>query len=49
MTNRSTIARQAMVRALRMRRRGGYGLEEAICVYDLSQRLDVEVRFFGYP
>lgn len=49
MTDRRTIARRATAAALRMRRGAGYGLEGAICVYDLAQRLGIEVRFLDIP
>ena len=32
-----------------MRQRAGYGLSDAICVYDLAQRLGIEVRFMDIP
>ncbi len=47
--DRRTIARQAIAAALRMRRSAGYGLDGAICVYDLAQRLGIEVRFLDIP
>ncbi len=47
--NRKTIAMQAVAKALRMRRSAGYGLDSAVCVYDLAQRLDIEVRFLDIP
>lgn len=49
MMGRSTIARQAIMAALQMRRAAGYSLDGAICVYDLAQRLRVEVRFLDIP
>ena len=49
MNNRRTIARQATVAALRTRREVGYGLDHAICVYDLAEKLGVEVRFLNLP
>ena len=39
----------AFAAALRMRRNAGYGLEEAICVYDLAEQLGIEVRFSDIP
>ncbi len=36
-----------MADALRMRQTAGFGTTEAICVYDLAERLGVEVRFVG--
>lgn len=49
MMDRRAIARQATAAALRMRRSAGYGLDGAICAYDLAQRLGVEVRFIDIP
>ena len=47
--NRNTVARRAIFEALQMRKQAGYGLDSAICVYDLAQRLGVEVRFLDLP
>ncbi len=47
--NRKTVARRAIFKALQMRKQAGYGLDCAICVYDLAQRLGVEVRFLDLP
>lgn len=49
MNDRRAIARQSMAAALRARISLGYGLEHAICVYDLAERLGVEVRFLDLP
>ena len=49
MNDRRAIARQAMGAALRMRRSVGYGLDHAVCVYDLAEKLGVEVRFLDLP
>ena len=49
MASRTTMARQAIAAALRTRRRAGYDLFGAICVYDLAQRLGIEVRFIDIP
>ena len=38
-----------MASALRMRREAGLPLESAICVYDLAERLGIEVRFTDLP
>ena len=38
-----------MAAALRMRRRAGSPLDEAICVYDLAEQLGIEVRFADIP
>ena len=49
MNDRQTLARKAMAAALRARRAAGYGLNHAICVYDLAEKLGVEVRFLDLP
>jgi len=49
MIDRRAIARQAITAALHMRRSAGYGLDHAICVYDLAGKLGVEVRFMDLP
>ena len=49
MTDRKIIARKSVVKALRTRQSAGLGLTEAICVYDLAERLGVEVRFLDVP
>ena len=49
MTSRRTIARKAMVAALKTRRAVGSGLDHAVCVYDLAVKLGVEVRFLDLP
>ena len=38
-----------MAAALRMRGSAGFALDEAICVYDLAERLGIEVRFADIP
>ena len=38
-----------MSAALRMRLSAGVALEEAICVYDLAERLGLEIRFADFP
>ena len=38
-----------MAEALRTRLSAGYGLDHAICVYDLAEKLGVEVRFLDVP
>ena len=38
-----------MAAALRTRLSAGYGLDHAICVYDLAEKLGVEVRFLDLP
>ena len=49
MNNRRVIAREAVAAALRTRRSVGYGLDHAVCVYDLAQNLGIEVRFLDLP
>ena len=49
MNDRRSIARQVMAAALRARLSAGYGLDHAVCVYDLAEKLGVEVRFLDLP
>ncbi|MDE0337624.1 MAG: ImmA/IrrE family metallo-endopeptidase [Caldilineaceae bacterium] len=49
MTDRRLTARRAVAAALRTRLKAGYGLDHAICVYDLAEKLGVEVRFLDLP
>ena len=49
MNDRRAIARQAIAAALRTRLSAGYGLDHAICVYDLAEKLGLEVRFLDLP
>ena len=49
MNDRRAIARQAMAAALRTRLSVGYGLDHAVCVYNLAEKLSVEVRFLDLP
>ena len=49
MKDRRAIARQAMAAALRTRLALGLGLDHAVCVYDLAEKLGVEVRFLDLP
>ncbi|MDE2824070.1 MAG: ImmA/IrrE family metallo-endopeptidase [Chloroflexota bacterium] len=49
MKERRAIARQAMAAALRTRLALGFGLDHAVCVYDLAEKLGVEVRFLDLP
>ena len=49
MNDRRVIARQAMAAALRTRLSVGYGIDHAVCVYDVAEKLGVEVRFLGLP
>ena len=43
------MAHSAFAAALRMRKKADYRLDEAICVYDLAERLGIEVRFADIP
>ena len=49
MNDRRAMARQAVSAALRVRRSAGYGFDHALCVYDLAEKLGVEVRFLDLP
>ena len=49
MIDRRAIARQAIAAALRTRLHLGYGLDHAVCVYDLAEKLGIEVRFLDLP
>ena len=49
MNDRRAIARQAMAAALHTRLALGYGLDHAVCVYDLAEKLGLEVRFLDLP
>ena len=49
MTALKRMAKGAFAAALRMRKNAGYRLDEAICVYDLAERLGIEIRFVDIP
>ena len=49
MNDRRAIARQAIAAALHTRLSVGYGLDHAVCVYDLAEKLGLEVRFLDLP
>ena len=49
MNDRRAIARQAMAAALRTRLALGCGLDHAVCVYGLAEKLGLEVRFLDLP
>lgn len=49
MTFRQSLARESMGTALRTRLAVGYGLDHAICVYDLAKKLGIEVWFQELP
>lgn len=47
--NRRLIARMATAKALQVRKRGGVPLWEPVAVYDLAERLGVDMRFIDVP
>lgn len=47
--DRRVIARKATAEALQTRRQGKCGLDTPICVYDLANQLEIEVRFVDIP
>lgn len=47
--DRQKLAREANSAALRVRRYAGYSLQDAICVYDIAEKLGIEVRFLDVP
>lgn len=47
--DRQRLARTAMAKALQLRKRTGASLWEAVCVYDIAERLGVDVRFIDIP
>lgn len=47
MNGQTLLARQALRGALETRRRIPVGKSDPICVYDIAERLGIEVRFFG--
>ncbi len=49
MNPRKDVARRAFGEALRIRRAAGRDLHGPICVFDLAERLGVEVRFIDIP
>ena len=49
MNDRRAIARQSIAAALRTRLSVGYGLDHAVCVYDIAEKLGLEVRFLDLP
>ena len=49
MSDLREIARRAVATALRTRLSAGYELENAVCVYDLAEKLGAEVRFLDLP
>lgn len=49
MIDRAKLAGKAIAAALRLRVSAGYTLRQPICVYDLAERMLVEVRFVPLP
>jgi hypothetical protein len=49
MTPRRQLAKDALMKALRLRRGNGLSPEAPVCVYDLANDLGVEVRFMDLP
>lgn len=45
MTSRQGLAKDALMKALRVRRDAGIRAQDAICVYDLADAMGIEVRF----
>jgi Zn-dependent peptidase ImmA (M78 family) len=49
MHNREKLAQAAVVKALQMCTRAGYSVRDPLSVYDLAERLGIEVRFVDIP
>ena len=49
MNNRTVIARQALQGAIMVRRKANIARFEPICVFDLAEKLDIEVMFLAAP
>lgn len=49
MIRRRRLAKDALMKATRVRRQAGLRPDEAMCVYDLAGGMDVEVRFLDLP
>jgi hypothetical protein len=49
MSRRRRLAKDALVRALRLRRNMGVSLEAPVCVFDLANEMGIEVRFADVP
>ena len=47
--NRELLARAAMIKALQVRTRAGYSVRDPLCIYDVAERLGIEVRFVDIP
>jgi hypothetical protein len=49
MAARQKLAKDALMKALRLRRDKGFGLALPVCVYDLANDMGMEVRFMDLP
>ena len=47
--DKKILAREAIAKALQTRRMAGYAMWDPVCVYDLAEKIGVEVRFFDIP
>jgi hypothetical protein len=47
--DKKILAREAIAKALQTRRTAGYAVWDPICVYDLAEKIGVEVRFVDIP
>lgn len=47
--DKKILAREAIAKALQTRRMAGYAMWDPICVYDLAEKIGIEVRFFDIP
>ncbi len=49
MVNREQLFKQGVEEALKVRRKTGYGITQPICVYDIAEKLNVDVWFIKAP
>jgi hypothetical protein len=49
MARRRQLAKDALMKALRLRRKMGISLEAPVCVFDLANEMGIEVRFVDVP
>lgn len=47
--DKQILAREATAKALQTRRMAGYAMWDPVCVYDLAEKIGVEVRFLDIP
>ncbi|MHB8256608.1 MAG: ImmA/IrrE family metallo-endopeptidase [Acidiferrobacterales bacterium] len=47
--DKKILTREAVARALQTRRMAGYAVWDPVCVYDLAEKIGVEVRFVDIP